>query len=286
MPLRFALWITGLVLAALLALGQGPSYAADDASGAYPSDSFSYPLRAGESLSDVARIFRVPVDELIERNAIRDPSRLQLGQTLRVPNAFAREIGDLRAERDRLSAQKDEAERESAARQRGAAALETQLRQAEAERDAVSRELAATAHWQKAATMLAVLLVGALLWAVRSRLESTVMARKQEALSTENAALMVAKEKYRQAAAQLELRYQGLYGRRREPLAYAIAEGIERLQRAFTEGTLEIERLLGQIRTQREEQKVVLVSDVKARSWLPHPVRELIERYRLKYHTP
>src|SRR5882724_11533211 len=97
--------LTSLALATILA---APALAEE----AQEADTFRYPLRAGESVSDVARIFRVPADELIELNAIRDPNHLQLGQELRVPNAFAREVSELRNARQALLDEKEAAARE------------------------------------------------------------------------------------------------------------------------------------------------------------------------------
>lgn len=247
---------------------------------------FSYPLRAGESLSDVARIFHVPVRQLIEINHIEDPTRMQLGQTLRIPNAFAQEVEALRAERDRLLEAKRRAEAESAEREQAAARLEAELRQVGAEREALDRALAGTVQWQKCTLLLALLLLAALAWALKIRFDRALLAKRGSALALENSALKVAKEKYAQAGAHLELRYQNLYGRRREPPADAVTEGMARLRRAFDDGVAGIERLVAQLRTEQEKQRALFEAEAKTRSWLFHPLRELLERHRLKYHTP
>jgi len=167
----------------------GPVLAAED------EDAFRYPLRAGESVSDVARIFRVPAEELIERNAIRDPNHLQLGQELVVPNAFAREVAELRTARQALIDEKEAAAREAKKREDLLAAREAQLRQTEAERDAIGRELAANTNWHSAALALLGLLGFMLLWALKSQLESSMAARKERLLLAENASLRIAKDK-------------------------------------------------------------------------------------------
>jgi hypothetical protein len=42
-----------------------------------------------------------------------------------------------------------------------------------------------------------------------------------------------------------------------------------------------------QIRVEREKQTKLAETEEKGSlSWLPHPVRELLERRRLKYHMP
>jgi hypothetical protein len=132
--------------------------------------------------------------------------------------------------------------------------------------------------------VLFVLLGGALLWALKSQIAAALAARRQRALAAENASLRIAKERYRLAASQLELRYQGLYGNRREPISYVVAEGLDRLRRAFGDGAEQIERLLAEIRPERA-QRTLSESEAKTRAWLFHPLRELLERYRLKSHA-
>src|SRR6266478_2023022 len=71
---------------------------------------FEYRLRPGESLSEVGRLFRLPVEELAQLNRIADPTRLQAGQLVKVPNIFARQVAQIQAERNRFSAEKDQIE--------------------------------------------------------------------------------------------------------------------------------------------------------------------------------
>jgi LysM repeat protein len=287
--LRFAFWAALLCLLTVASSQLGayteppPRAASSGAESAY----FSYPLRAGESLNDVARIFRVPAEQLAALNQIRDPNRLQIGQTLRVPDVFAEEAAELRAERERLLGEKQRSDRESDARSRTIAGLETQLRQLQAEKNAVAAELAANVQWHKTAILASILLLGALAWGLKSRIDRANLARRQRILKAENAALIVAKDRYRQAASQLELRYQNLYANKSdEPVPYSVAEGIERLARAFNEGSGEIERLFADLKGSRKQQGKAPPGEEKVRARLFHALRELLERQRVKYHTP
>jgi LysM repeat protein len=286
---QFAVWTACLCVLTLApsrldAYAESPSQAVSSkAEQAY----FWYPLRAGESLNDVARIFRVPAEELAALNQIRDPSRLQIGQVLRVPDGFAQEAAELRAERARLLGEKQRIDRESDARKRTIAGLETQLRQVQAEKNAVAAELAANVQWHKTAILVSILLLGALAWGFKSRIDRANLARRQRVLRAENAALMVAKDKYRQAASQLELRYQSLYARKSdEPVSYTVTEAIERIGRAFKEGSSEVERRLAEFRVEGPQRGEVPRGQDKVRARLFQPVRELLERQRVKYHTP
>ncbi len=286
---QFALWTASLCVLTV-ASSRLDAYT-ESSPQAAPSRSeqayFSYPLRAGESLNDVARIFRVPAEELAALNQIRDPSLLQIGQLLRVPDRFAQEAAELRAERERLLVEKQRIDRESDARRRTITGLETQLRQVQAEKNAVAAELAANVQWHKTAIAVSILLLGALAWGLKSRIDRANLARRQRVLRAENAALMAAKDKYRQAASQLELRYQSLYANKSdEPVSYAVAEGVERIGRAFKEGSSEVERRLAEFGVKREQKGEAPHGEEKVRARLFHPVRELLERQWVKYHTP
>jgi murein DD-endopeptidase MepM/ murein hydrolase activator NlpD len=284
--LRYVLGVSLLwvLVAPLGARGESPSALEPDAA---RDEFFSYPLRSGESLNDVARIFRVPAQELATINRITDPNRLQLGQIIRVPNGFARETAELRAERQQLLEQKSRADQDVQAQQHATAAIETQLRQVQSEKDSVAGELATMVRWRKTATGALALFLVALAWALKTLLERAKLARAHTFLEAENTALATAKEKYRQAAAQLELRYQNLYRGKGDPPKITVADGVSKLRAVFGEGSAEIERQLMQIRVEREKQKTLAQTEEKATlAWLPHPLRELLERRRLKYHMP
>jgi len=240
---RFSLGLIALSAIGLLVALAAPVGATDEF--------FYYPLRAGESLSDVSRIFRVPVQELIDLNEITDPNRMALGQMLKVPNGFARDAAALKTERDGLLQEKQRIERESLGHQRTVTALQEQVRQLESEKEALAREVTSLIHLQTWTKVLVGLLAVALLWALKSQAQRVLAARRLRAAIAERAALTMAKEKYRDAAAQLELRYQKLYRGQGEAPREVIADGIFRLTRAFREGAAEMERLLEMLQAER-----------------------------------
>src|ERR1041385_7056313 len=187
--LRSVLWTSSFCLAMCL---RETAAAADS-----PEQFFSYPLRAGESLSGVSRVFGVPVDKLIELNQILEPGQLQLGHTLKVPNseanAFAREAGALRSERDRLLEEKREAEGQSAERQQAMAKMESRLHQLEAEKAALGREVTTKASWENAAKLLSFVLLAVFCWALKARTDRVIVKRKLSMLAAENAVLAAAR---------------------------------------------------------------------------------------------
>lgn len=215
--------------------------------GAEPTDdsgAFAYPVRPGESLSDVSRIFGVPVSELAARNRLSDVNRLQSGQVLRIPNPFAREAAALRSERDRLLAEKARTERESTRLEQVAGELEARVRRLEEEKAALAAELAAVGRWRKTAQSLVVALLAVFAWALKARAGQIQLRRRLAALSAQVTALSVSKDRYRQAVSQLELKYQQLYRGPAERKDEIVADGIARLERTFREGSADIERLL------------------------------------------
>jgi len=244
--------------------------------------SFAYPVRLGESLSNVAQLFRVPVEELMRLNQITDPTRLRAGQSLQIPNVFARQAAQLQGERDRLLADKAQMGREQQEKQTALTTIQADLQRVEAEKAALNSQIASTFWWQRAVLILTFLLVGVFGWAFKVRGERTNLARNLTVSSQETAALQVAKEKYRQAAAQLELRYQKLYHGGAEDPAKFIAEGVTLLSRSFTQGYAQIEQLLANIKAEREKVEQVFQAEQKALGLLFHPVRGFQQRHRLE----
>ena len=284
MPLRFAFWV--LLWLSILPGVVGPRALADDTTSAAVDEFFLYPVRAGESLSDVAHVFHVSVQDLLAINHLADVDYLQIGQTIRIPNGFARETAALRADQARVLEEKRRAERESAERQRALLDLQTRQSQLELEKNALTAELAAVGGWRVTAKIALALFLLSLAWAFKTRIERARAARRHVVVAAQNVALSAAKERYRQAAAQLELRYQKLYGGPGDPASVTVRDGVERIRAAFGEGSAEIERQLARFEGQRIADHDSAHAEEKGRAWIPHPLRELLERNRLKYHTP
>jgi len=245
---------------------------------------FEYRLRPGESLSDVARVFRLPVGELAQLNRIADPTRLQAGQLLKVPNTFARQVAQAQAERNRSAAEKDQADGALREQQRKVTALAAELGAAREEKITLTRELATTLQWKEGALSLAVLFLGVLVWGLKLRAECARLSRQLTALTQETAALHTAKDKYRQAVAQLEFRYQKLVSNRTPISPPFVTEGVSLLARAFNEGGAHLEQLLAEITAEREREEQLLRAQQKVFESVFHPLRGFRQRHGLKYH--
>ena len=208
-----------------------------------PEETLAYRIHKGESLADIARVFHLSPDELAQANGITDPTRLQIAQPLKIPNVFARQAAQLREERDGLAAEKAQLVRQVAAQAQVLAAKDQQIQHQEREKAAVARELARAGYWQGGVYLLAALFLGALGWGVWLQHERNRQTRRLSMLAQENAALSVTREKYRQAVAHLELRYQQLTSPRGVSDTF-VTEGRALLSRAFTEGCARLEEML------------------------------------------
>jgi hypothetical protein len=221
----------------------------------------------------------------MELNGIADPDRLAVGRRVVVPNAFAEEAAALRAERARLLEQHREVERDAERLERALEAARLEIRRLEGESAAMAESLAATARWRLAAVLLGILWLGALAWALRARAERMALDGRFGRMQAEHVALAATKERYREAAAQLELRYQNLYagksGATRE-----VTDGARRLARAFEQGAAQLERGLTELRAERERAEGRPGSARRAPSRILHPMREWLARRRLKYQAP
>jgi len=242
-----------------------------------PGESLEYRIHKGESLADIARVFHLAPDDLAQANGITDPTRLQIGQPLKIPNVFARQAAQLRAERDGLTAEKEQLVRQVAAQTQLLAAKDQQLQNYEGEKAAVARELARVWYWQEGVYLLAALFLGALGWGGWLQYERDRQARRLALLAQENAALGVAREKYRQAMAHLELRYQHLASPRGVSET-AVTEGRALLSRVFTEGCARLEEMLTTLKAEREKGEHLRHAEHHRFASLLYPLRRLLHR--------
>ena len=245
---------------------------------------FEYRLRHGESLGDVAQLFRIPVTELTQLNNITDPTRLQINQALKIPNVFARQIIALREERDHLLAEKDLLTQHLREQRQALATQEQVLRKTEADKETLTQRLASVGQWRLGAQVLSLVLLGTLLWGLVLNKDRARRGHQITTLTQQNTALDVAKEKYRLAAAQLEFRYQKLYSGRSEKPSHLAQEGITLLTQTFTMGCAQLEQLLSAVKTEREKAEQLLQAEHRIFDLLRHPFREFQHWYRLKYH--
>jgi hypothetical protein len=190
--------------------------------GAAPADDrpLEYRLRAGETPAQVAELFRIPLDDLLRRNGVRDASRMAVGTVLRIPDPFAAARQAQRAELARLESAIETRERELARRQDRIERLEAEARDVATERAALQRRVTG----YTVVRAVAVVAVGAALGLTIALLIALSRGRDEHRrrvqLVSATDALRDAIERYRSLGAQLELKYQNLY-RQSTPAARA-----------------------------------------------------------------
>lgn len=248
-----------------------------------PQEEFlAYRLHRGETLEDIARLFRLPTEELARINSISDPTRLQIDQPLKVPNVFARQMVQLQEERTRLLGEKEQLAQQVREQQGLLAAKEIEFRKVDTEKTALADELASIGQWKRGAQALMALLLGIFAWELFSHKERSRQARAFARLTQENTALTAAKEKYRQAAAHLELRYQKLYSTRSQISEKFVPEGVALIARSFTEGSAQLEHLLAAIQAERVTEEQPASKEQTVIDSLLQPFRGFWQRF--KYH--
>ncbi len=280
-------WASGVCLLAALFAGGGTAVGAPaDSPPAADAEAIEYRLRAGDRLTDVAKTFRVTVQDLMEANDVRDPNSLREGQRIRVPNAWVRETAELRRQRDDLEASVQALDGQLADQQKSLVALQADLDRTKGERDSLAWEMTTTRAWQRGAGVIGVLFVVLLAWTLKVLAERARLLRRLRLGAQENAALAAAKEKYRQVSGQFDLRYHMLVrGRVEDPKPY-LAEGTAILRRVFAEGEAGIERLLGEMRAEREKAERALDADRSLLDGLLHRLRALLPNDRFRPHAP
>ena len=276
--LRFVFGALALTCAiALPVTGARAQATADEAATATRDGVFRYSLHSNESLDDVARIFGVPSKLLIERNRIADPNRLRVGQVIEIPDAYAVEAAALRNERDVLLGEKRTADSELMAKQQALTGVVQQISELEEEKESLRGEIAATAYWEQGAKILALCLLGMIAWTLKIVSDRSTLVRRLRFLDVENRALVTAKEKYKDALGQTELRFQQLYSGRHAATKELVLDGVARIKKAFADGALEIDRLVTTAKLEREKEEQHIDADHRRFAWLSHPVRETRE---------
>lgn len=211
------------------------------ASGTAVHKYFPYTIRSGDTLEEIADLFGVQVSDITRANRRLSPTDLMAGDTIRIPNPFVTREAELNAEVERLSIDKQEAERKSEQATGALATVHSQLDEATATNAHYEHDVHALPWWRTAAwgaAIAGVVMFGMMIAAV---IEWWNLRARYRAVAEMNNSLRRLDYRYRMVMAKAELRLQELYGRRRR----GIEEGQDR-QKIPEE--LELERLDSQIK--------------------------------------
>jgi LysM repeat protein len=202
---------------------------------------FPYTIRSGDTLEAIADLFGVQVTDITRVNHRITDTDLMVGDTLRIPNPFVTREAELNAEIERLSIDKQEAQRKADQATDALAAVHTQLDTAAASNAHYEHDLHSLPWWRAAAWAAAIaslVMFGMMIAAV---IEWWSLRWRYRAVAEMNDSLRRLDYRYRMVMAKAELRLQELYGRRR----HGIEEGQDRSK---IPEEIELERLDLQIK--------------------------------------
>jgi LysM repeat protein len=176
---------------------------------------FPYTIRTGDSLETIADLFGVQVTDITRANHRITNDDLMAGDTLRIPNPFVIREAELNAEVERLSIDKEEAERKADQASNALAGVHSQLDSAAASNAHYEHDLHSLPWWRAtawAAGIAGVVMFGMMLASV---IEWWNLRARYRAVAEMNDSLRRLDYRYRMLMAKAELRLQELYGRRR-----------------------------------------------------------------------
>jgi LysM repeat protein len=185
---------------------------------------FPYTIRSGDTLQMIADLFGVQVADITHANHRIADGDLMAGDTIRIPNPFVTREAELNAEVERLSIDKQEAERKSEQATNALAAVHSQLDEATASNAHYEHDVHALPWWRAAAwgaAIAGVVMFGMMIAAI---IEWWNLRARYRAVAEMNDSLRRLDYRYRMVMAKAELRLQELYGRRRR----GIEEGQDR----------------------------------------------------------
>ena len=185
---------------------------------------FPYTIRPGDTLTTIADIFSVQINDITRANRRIANGELMAGDTIRIPNPLVTRESELNAEIERLSIDKQEAERKADQAANALAAMHSQLEAAATSNARYEHDLHTLPWWRMAAWLAGiagVVMFGLMLAAV---IEWWKLRLRYRAVADMNDSLRRLDNRYRTVMAKAELRLQQLYGRRRR----GFEEGQER----------------------------------------------------------
>jgi len=204
------------------------------------SGAFQYTVRSGDSLGSISAAFGVPVAELAAANRMGDDTVLMVGRTLHIPNPFAAQVRTLNAQVEELQTETTAASGKTDAAVAHARDLKADVDSLRDENKDLQYSVRMLPWWHAmalTAVIGAILLFGVTALAL---LQWWILRRRFAELAELSESLSRLDYKYKSLMAKAELRFQQLYGRRRQ--------GGDALDHGRTQEEIEIERLSIELR--------------------------------------
>lgn len=187
------------------------------------SEELTYTVRGGDSPGSIAEMFHVDVAALLRANHMRSDVILRIGAVLRIPNPYAYEVATLKAQVAKLNDQVSSDHRNAETLENDLQAARGQVADLIAGNRQLQHETRILPWWRKAA-MTAGVAAGLMLGITALALLDWFLTRRRFRMLAEiNESLRQLDQKYKTLLAKAELRFQQLYGRRRQ----GIPEGQE-----------------------------------------------------------
>jgi len=199
------------------------SAAAPAANAGSDSGELTYTVRGGDSPGSIAEVFHVDVAALLRANHMHPDVILRIGEVMRVPNPYAYEVATLKAQVTKLDDQVASDRRNSETLESELQAARSQAADLATSNRQLQHEVRILPWWRKAA-MTAGVAAGLMLGITGLALLDWFLTRRRFRMLAEmNESLRQLDQKYKTLLAKAELRFQQLYGRRRQ----GIPEGQE-----------------------------------------------------------
>ncbi len=208
----------------------------------YDNGDLTYTIRPGDTTGSIAGMFRVKTAELMRTNHLAADEILRIGMVLRVPNPYAGQVDDLKAQVAKLGDELEIARRKTEAIERQASSARGRIDELAASNRDLGREVRLLPRWRTAALVAGAAVVLMLVITAIALLDWFLTRRRFLVLAQMNESLRRLDQKYQAIMAKAELRFQQLYGRRRQGIPEGQELGripedyeIERLDRELKE---------------------------------------------------
>lgn len=187
------------------------------------SSDLTYTIRPGDTPGSIADAFHIGAADLLRANHMPADAILRIGAVLRIPNPYARQVDELRAQVAKLGDELESARRKTEAMENDSSIARGRIDDLAASNLELQREVRSLPWWRTAAMTAGAVTALMLGITVLALLDWFLTRRRFRTLAQMNESLRRLDQKYKEIMAKAELRFQQLYGRRR----HGISEGQE-----------------------------------------------------------
>jgi LysM repeat protein len=211
------------------------------------SGDLTYTIRQGDTPSSIAELFNIDVSELLHNNHLTTDSVLHRDTTLRIPNPYAAQVKSLKSEIQKLNDELEKTRSNAETAASNERVMHGQVDELTSSNESLKHGVRVLPWWRAFAITAAVAVVVILGLFSMAMFDWYLLRRRFRTVVEMNESLRRLDHKYKSVLAKAELRFQQLYGRRRQG-----AQDGSDLAKSSEE--IEIERLNQELRETLEEQ--------------------------------